>query len=74
MYLTCTGIGKGLRNQHCNDPGGKHLLETAPEKELDTGPEKDDAPPKGVMADEPPNGVRVWLKFTAPDADEEGGG
>lgn len=36
-------------------------LETAPEKELDTGPVKDDdTPPKGVIADEdPPNGVIV---------------
>lgn len=54
----------------------KHrLLETAPEKELDTGPEKeDDAPPKGVMADEdPPNGVRVWLKFTPPEPVAEEG-
>lgn len=54
----------------------KHgLLETAPEKELDTGPEKEDeAPPKGVMADEdPPNGVRVWLKFTPPEPVAEEG-
>lgn len=52
----------------------QHSLETAPEKELDTGPEKDDAPPKGVMADEPPNGVRLWLKLGAPEAAEEEGG
>lgn len=43
---------------------------------MDTGPEKeDDAPPKGVMAEEePPNGVRVWLKFAAPGPDKEEGG
>jgi len=43
---------------------------------LDTaGPEKEeDAPPKGVMADAPPNGVRLWLKFAAPEPDDEVGG
>ena len=43
---------------------------------MDTGPEKeDDIPPKGVMADEdPPNGVRVWLKFAAPEPDVDVGG
>lgn len=50
-------------------------LETAPEKELDRGPEKEvDVPPKGVMVDEePPNGVRLWLKFPAPDPDDGAG-
>lgn len=53
-----------------------HSLETAPEKELDTGPVKEvEAPPNGVMADEdPPNGVRVWLKFTAPEPGVDDGG
>lgn len=66
---TITSISRYLTIKHDS-------LETAPEKELDTGPEKeDDAPPKGVMADEdPPNGVSVWLKFTAPEPDEEEGG
>lgn len=43
---------------------------------MDTGPEKeDDIPPKGVMADEdPPNGVRVWLKFAATEPDVDVGG
>lgn len=54
----------------------RYSLETAPENELDTGPVKeDDIPPKGVMADEePPNGVRLWLKFAAPEADVDEGG
>lgn len=43
---------------------------------MDTGPEKeDDIPPNGVMADEdPPNGVRVWLKFATTDPDVDDGG
>lgn len=49
-------------------------LETAPEKELDTGPEKEqDIPPNGVITEEePPKGVRLWLKFAAPGAAEPG--
>lgn len=39
------------------------------------GPEKEvDAPPKGVMAEEePPNGVRAWLKFRAAELEEDVG-
>lgn len=39
------------------------------------GPENEvDVPPKGVMAEEePPNGARVWLKFTAPEPAEDEG-
>lgn len=42
---------------------------------MDKGPEKEvDAPPKGVMVDEePPNGARLWLKFTTPDPDDGAG-
>lgn len=48
-------------------------LETAPEKELDTGPVKEvEAPPNGVIAEEdPPKGVSTWLKLTAPAPDPE---
>lgn len=39
------------------------------------GPVKDvDTPPKGVMAEEePPNGVRAWLRFTAAELEEDAG-